>query len=257
MFLSFFSVNRMICVKNMVYKIADFYFEFPGADKALTDYCAEYACDATKADAAIIVTEEDVEAEKELFILNTPEAEAKAEKLRNQHIVLAAYRKICAYVLQHDAFLMHGVALEYDGNGYIFTAKSGTGKTTHVLQWKKRFGEENVTIVNGDKPIIRFIDGKVYAYGTPWNGKEHFGTTGRTEVKGLCFVDRGEENLIKPISVTEAVTRLFSQIMLHDSTDLARQLELVDMFFEKVPVYNLKCNISTEAAEVAYRGMKK
>ena len=240
----------------MIYKIADFYFEFPGADKALTDYCAEYACDAEKADAAIVLTEEDIEAEKELFIKCTPEAASRADAMRKQHVVLAAYRKICAYVLQHDAFLMHGVALEYEGKGYIFTAKSGTGKTTHVLQWKKHFGEDKVTIVNGDKPIVRFIDGKVYAYGTPWNGKEHFGTTGRTEVTARCFVDRGEENSIREISTTEAVTRLFTQIMLHDSTDLARQLELVDMFFEKVPVYNLKCNISEEAAEVAYEGMK-
>ncbi len=241
----------------MIYKIADFRFAFPGAPKALTDYCAAYAAEGEEYDTEISVSDADIQAEINLYERNAEDNRAVTPGfVRWQCMLLAYYRKICAYALQKDAFLMHGVAIEYAGEGYIFTAQSGTGKTTHVQQWKNAFGETQVTIVNGDKPIIRFIDGKVYAYGTPWNGKEKFGTTGRTEVKALCFVERGEVNKICSLSDTEVVPRLFSQIMVVDSTDLAKQLELVDAFLEKVRCYRLQCTISPEAAEVAYRGMQ-
>ena len=241
----------------MVYKIADFRFTFPNAPQSVLDFCADYAVEGEEFDTEILLTESDIQAEIDLY--NKEESKDKAVSdrfIRRQCAAFAAYRKICAYALQNDAFLMHGVAVRYADEGYIFTAQSGTGKTTHVRQWKEAFGDEQVVIVNGDKPIIRFIDGKVYAYGTPWNGKEHFGTTGRTQIKAVCFVERGEQNEIRPLSDTEVIPRLFSQIMVVDSTDLAKQLELADMFLEKVRFYNLRCNISTEAAEVAYRGMQ-
>ena len=122
-------------------------------------------------------------------------------------------------LLNFDGMMLHSSAVVRDGKAYLFTAACGTGKSTHTKLWLKNFPD--AFILNDDKPALRLEDGKFYAYGTPWNGKEHFGTTGRTEVTALCFVDRGEENSIKEISTTEAVTRIFSQIMLHDSTDVA------------------------------------
>ncbi len=207
--------------------------------------------DDSAVDADIAITEKDIEYEV-----------AQAKKNGNESsafrffVPLALYRKICAYALEHDAFLMHGALIEYEGRGYLFTATSGTGKTTHIRLWQELFGEDKVTIVNGDKPIIRFIDGKVYAYGTPWNGKEHYGTSGRVELHAICFVERDENNSIRRIPSEAGVPRLFSQIMISDSTDLAKQLELADRLVENVPMYLLKCNITTDAARVAYEGMR-
>ena len=237
----------------MFCKIADFYIEVKNDLPYLEDICRDYLCEEpSHIDFTVKLEPEDVKREIEL---------AKENGMVNPSGVmcagLALYRKICNEVLSRDAFLMHGVAVDYNDCGYIFTAESGTGKTTHVRLWKKVFGEENVTIVNGDKPIIRFIDGKVYAYGTPWNGKEHYGINSRVEVKKLCFVARGEENGIRKISIKEAVPRIFTQIMLVDSVDLGRQLELTNDFLEKVDIYLLHCNMDPEAATVAYNGMKE
>ena len=232
----------------MICRIADFNIDLKGIYTRLRDMCEEYRCDdAESIDFSIHTTNEDVDSERE---------RAKTQDLYNneRESILetwAAYRKIVAEVLKRNAFLMHGVAIEHEGRGYIFTAASGTGKTTHVKLWKEAFGDENVTIINGDKPILRFLDDKVYAYGTPWNGKEHYGTTGRTAIDGVCFLKRGEKNAIRRITTEEAVPLMFSQIMIADSTDLARQLELVDMFFEKVPAYILECNMDVSAAVVA------
>lgn len=234
----------------MVYRIADYNIQINSVYQYVQKECAAYVCDkAQHIDFVVTSTAEDIEKENAL-----------AEK-NGRHIFspklepYAIYRKICAEILKRDGFLMHGAVIEYKGRGYLFTAQSGTGKTTHILQWKKMFGDENVVIVNGDKPIIRFVDGKVYAYGTPWNGKERFGTTGKVELNAVCFIERGEANFIERINSADAVPRLFSQIMITDSSNLAKQLEFADILVENVPMYLLKCNVSEEAAKVAYEGM--
>ena len=63
---------------------------------------------------------------------------------------LAALRKIAEQMPQRNRFLMHGAVLSWRGKGYMFTAPSGTGKSTHLALWKKYLGDE-VEIVNGDK----------------------------------------------------------------------------------------------------------
>ncbi|MBE6680010.1 MAG: hypothetical protein E7598_05770 [Ruminococcaceae bacterium] len=237
----------------MVCKIADFYIEITNNGQVFHRLCRDYICDNPPyIDFSITVTADDVAYEKSL-----------AKKYTNDDFgdgicaTTAAYRKICAEVLQRDAFLMHGCLIEYKNKGYLFTANSGTGKTTHVMQWKKAFGEESVKIINGDKPIIRFIDGKVYAYGTPWNGKEHYGTNGKVELSAIAFLKRSPTNSACKISLENALPLIFSQIMITDSADLARQMELVNTLGEKVSMYEVNCNISAEAAEIAYREMNK
>ena len=85
------------------------------------------------------------------------------------------YTKICKKILgDYDGFFFHSSALALDGEGYLFTALSGTGKSTHTRNWRKLFGER-VTMINDDKPIIRRIDGRFFVCGTPWMGKSDIG----------------------------------------------------------------------------------
>lgn len=72
---------------------------------------------------------------------------------------LALYRKICTRMLDYDAFLLHAAVVSYAGRGFAFAAKSGTGKSTHVAQWMRALGGD-VTVVNGDKPILRWRNGE-------------------------------------------------------------------------------------------------
>lgn len=86
---------------------------------------------------------------------------------------LAVYRQIAEALPAFDRMLVHGALLSFQGEGYLFAAPSGTGKSTHALLWKRFLGDA-VSIVNGDKPIVRLTgEGDVpVAYGTPWAGKE-------------------------------------------------------------------------------------
>ena len=77
---------------------------------------------------------------------------------------LCIYRKICYALGKYDAFLMHSAVVSVDNIGYAFAAPSGVGKTTHIRLWLELFGQR-AQVVNGDKPIFRFIDGALYACG--------------------------------------------------------------------------------------------
>lgn len=83
---------------------------------------------------------------------------------------LAVYRKISEIMVEHDTFLFHCSAVALDGQAYLFTAPSGTGKSTHTRLWREVFGERAV-MVNDDKPLIQVREDAIYVCGTPWNGK--------------------------------------------------------------------------------------
>lgn len=79
------------------------------------------------------------------------------------------YRPIAEKMPFYDSVVFHGAAVEYGGRGYIFTAPSGTGKSTHIALWRKYVGD--VKIINGDKPILKASDDKTLVCSTPWAGK--------------------------------------------------------------------------------------
>ena len=112
---------------------------------------------------------------------------------------LAVYRKLAQLLVQDDILLMHG-AVVVDGQAYLFTARSGTGKTTHTRLWMQQFGDRAV-MVNGDKPLLHVTNTGVTVYGTPWDGKEHLQhATLACPLKAVCILTRSETNHIERIS---------------------------------------------------------
>ena len=236
--------------ENMVCKLADFYIEINALYASTERFCAAYVCPPPeKCDFSVTMTEADIDSE----IAHDPSG---GRYTRAQYEPLALYRKICAALLARGAFLMHCAVIEYAGRGYAFTAPSGTGKTTHIRLWQAQFGADKVTIVNGDKPLLRVVGDTVYAYGTPWCGKEGYNVNTRVSLHALCFLERAAEHRICSISDAEAMPRLLSQVMVADSADIMRQMELLDALVTRVPLYRLCCNMEKEAAEVALAGMR-
>lgn len=173
---------------------------------------------------------------------------------------LEIYRVISAFTEKRDGIMMHGAVIELDGSAYMFTAPSGTGKTTHIMQWKKLYGDR-VSVINGDKPIIRNIDGQFIAYGTPWCGKERLNVNTKAPLKGIALVSRAAENSIERVDAGKHLPFLLKQVYLHrDAKCLSNAMDFLDKMLSAVPVYDLKCNISTDAALVSsslmcsYRG---
>lgn len=169
---------------------------------------------------------------------------------------LCIYRAICLKLIEYDAFLMHSAAIALDGEAYIFAAKSGVGKTTHIRLWMGEFGER-VQVVNGDKPVYRFIDGRLYVCGTPWRGKEGLGSNTIVPVKAICFLERSKDNTIRPMEAGEVIGRIFHQLLMPKEEEaMNRFMDMIDRVISDVPCYLLRCNTEKEAAKVAYQGCK-
>lgn len=168
---------------------------------------------------------------------------------------LAVYRKIAFGLLDHHTLLFHGSAIAVDGSGYLFTAKSGTGKSTHTRLWREYFGNRAV-MVNDDKPLLKFTDSGVFVCGTPWDGKHHLSSNLSIPLKAVCILTRSRENQIRPITQKEAWPMLMQQSYRpSDAKKLASTLSLVERLGKSVELYQLGCNMERSAAKAAYDGM--
>ena len=155
-----------------------------------------------------------------------------------------------------DTMLFHGSVVAVDGAAYLFTAASGTGKSTHVALWRKLFGERAV-MVNDDKPLLHIGD-VVTAYGTPYDGKHRLSNKIAVPLKAVCILTRAAENSIVPITKSEAYAMLIQQAYRpNDVIALQKTMALVDKLADNVRLYRLGCNMDIEAAKVAYEGMNQ
>lgn len=160
--------------------------------------------------------------------------------------------KIATDLPNRDMLLMHGATIEYNGKAYIFTAPSGTGKSTHIKLWKEYLGDK-VNVINGDKPEVSFEDGKVYVHGAPWCGKEGWQINTSAPLAGVCLVERGETNSIETINPGESIETFIVQLYISDEPDYL--IKIVDLFAkmtEAVPFYKLTCDISEDAAKCSF-----
>ena len=151
--------------------------------------------------------------------------------------------------------MLHASCVVVDDKAYLFTAPSGTGKSTHTKLWLKQFGDR-AFILNDDKPALRFEDGVWYAYGTPWSGKHNISRNARVPVAGIAAVTRSKINEIRPFGGVEAIGFLMSQAV-RPKTGQYRVLvlEILDKLMSHVPIWMLKCNMEPEAVTVSYKAM--
>ncbi len=152
--------------------------------------------------------------------------------------------------------VLHGSAIAYKGEGVVFSAPSGTGKSTHTALWKRCFGED-VVFVNDDKPPVRVEDDTVWMYGAPWSGKSDLNSNVRVPLKAIVFIERAAENSIRRLDLTESIFRIRCELVqpYHDEKIGEKLVDVMIDLAQRVPVYLLSCNMEPEAAEVSRRAV--
>lgn len=169
---------------------------------------------------------------------------------------LAVYRKLAhAMLMQQGILLFHGSAIAADGRAVLFTAKSGTGKSTHTALWRELLGER-CYMVNDDKPLLRIRDTGTEVCGTPWNGKHKLGTNCIVPLQAICILERGLTNEITQLTAKEALPMLLQQSHRpEDPRAMPQLLACIDKLTRNVKFYRLKCNMDPEAAKLSYETM--
>ncbi len=238
-----------------VYRIAERNIGIESLYERVHALCAAYRVD-TDPDFVVRTVPTDIERERE--------RSAREDRLEGRPVrawsdeyleELAVYRQIAEKMPACDTFLFHGSAVAVDGWGYLFAAKSGTGKSTHARLWKQLLGDR-FTYVNDDKPLIRIAPEAAVIYGTPYDGKHHLSSNIAVPLKAICLLQRGAENSIRPVSAREAFPRLMQQVYCpEDRKAFARTMGLVQELTKQVRFYELSCNMDIEAARVAFLAM--
>lgn len=244
------SMERNYQIAGMVVRVSSLY-------QTVHEFCRDYVTEESP-DFHVHILQSDIDFEQ-----NKTDQEYAYEGLPAPHFsqeeleITAVYRKIAEQMTQYDRFVFHGSALAVDGQGYLFTAKSGTGKSTHSLLWRALLGDRAV-MVNDDKPILHVSDQGVTVYGTPYNGKHRRGNNISAPLRALCILQRAEENHIEKISRGEAYAMLLQQVYRPQNSDaMKKTLSLIDKMAERVSLYRLGCNMDISAAETAYNAMKE
>lgn len=238
------------------YKIADKVVEIVSIYGEVHEYCADYLTDEP-ADYAVTTTQADIDYEREKSAREDEIEGIPVRQFSDSYLEeLAVYRKIAEKMIDYDTILFHGSVVAVDGVGYLFTAKSGTGKSTHTRLWREYLGEQAV-MVNDDKPLLRITDKGVTVYGTPYNGKHRLGNNISVPLKAVGILTRDVINHIEPINEKQAYPMLLQQVYRpDDSVMMMKTLTLIDRIADTVKLYRLGCNMDISAAELSYNTMK-
>jgi len=247
-------IDRENCM-NYVIKLAGKCFGVNCIYESTKEYCSQYLS-WEQIDDYVALTPEDLKFERKMA---EHEDAVEGKPIRNfsdsQLEITALQRIIAEKMFDYDTLVFHGSVVAVDGEAYLFTAKSGTGKSTHTSLWRRVFGNRAV-MINDDKPFLHVGQTAVTVYGSPWNGKHGLGTNTCAPLKSICILERGERNEIREIPAGEAVFMLLQQSNRPmDRSKMPAYMKLLDGISQNVRFFRMKCNMDPDAAIVSYEAM--
>ena len=230
----------MFCIR-----LAGITVEIDNRHNYVYEQCRDYLCgDGTPA-FRVAVSHTDMMAYRESCgrPITLPEAES-----------FLLYHRICERMPAFGVYLLHAAVVEMEGRGYAFSARRGVGKSTHTALWQSHFAGR-ATVINGDKPLIRRApDGRFWAYGTPWCGKEGLQVNRKCPLTAICFLEQGDTNRVTVCGAADTAARLMEATRLPTDPDGQDRLAaLIGATVRDIPAFTLTCRPDVEAAEVAYK----
>jgi len=227
----------------MLHRIADTIVEIP-AHKDLEFRCRNYPL-VGESEADIIIR-------SELF-----EAELYPGCSEDMVAYLESGWQFYSDLLKYNGMMLHASAVALDGHAYLFSGPCGMGKSTHTRLWQQVFGKKAV-VFNDDKPALRRLDNRWYAYGTPWCGKDGINVNMKVPLAGICFLKRGKENRIRRLDSMESLRSCMSQTIYRlgpESMDLL--LGHLDKLIREIPVFEMENLPVPDAARLSYETMRR
>ena len=238
-------------------EIAGSVFAVRSLFESTKDYCRNYLTEKQSA-FSVETSPEDL-----IFEQNALDEEAREEGMKRRKFSdpflerTAIQRKVAEHLFHKNVLLLHGSAVAVDGQGYLFTAACGTGKSTHTRFWRETFGDRAV-MVNDDKPFLQITETGVTMYGAPWSGKHGLDTNIAVPLKGICILERGSENSIVRLTSEEVLPMLLHQSqppLAENCQDAFHQL--VSALAKIVPLWKMACTKDPAAATVAQEAMSQ
>jgi len=172
--------------------------------------------------------------------------EIEGKKMVRNPIAYPLDQLLLMYALAHrKGALIHASGVDFRGRGYMFTGRSGTGKST----LSRTFASEGYNVLSDDRIVARSIDGEFKMFGTPWSGEAGIAQNKALPLCGIFFISHGTENVIRKITPTEAVERLMpvTSIPWYDKTAMVAILSFCEEVVSHTPTYEFSFRPEIEA----------
>lgn len=153
--------------------------------------------------------------------------------------------------------ILHSSYIAWKGKGIVFSAPSGTGKSTQAELWRRhRPGTE---IINGDRSILTCERGVPEVYGLPLCGSSGIAVNKSFPLGAVVVLRQAKTNTVRRLGVREAVSLIYSEcgLSLWDRDAAANVLDVVSEIAESVPVYCLSCLPHSSAVDAMERALRK
>ena len=161
------------------------------------------------------------------------------------------------HLLRYNGLMLHASAAALGGRAYLFSGPCGRGKSTHTRLWQQTFGEA-VQVFNDDKPALRRLDGRWFAYGTPWCGKDGINLNQKWPLGGICFLEKAQENRIRRLSAAEALPLILAQTTYRlQPHSMELLLASLDSLLREIPVFLLENRPEEAAARLSFETMRR
>ena len=143
----------------------------------------------------------------------------------------------------HSSFITHG------GQAVLFSAPSGTGKSTQAALWEQHAGAEQI---NGDRSVIRRVDGVWTAFGFPFAGSSGIYKNKSAPIRAIVVLRQAKDNTIERLGASEAFRLLYSETAIQrwNTQGHAAAVDLLIQLCAAVPVYRLCCTPDARAVEL-------
>ena len=161
------------------------------------------------------------------------------------------------FALEHVFFerggmILHSSHVNVKGKALLFSAPSGTGKSTQADLWAEY---EGAKVMNGDRTLLRKKEGVWTAYGCPMCGTSNIHQQGSEPIYAIVMLEQGKENCVQKLSAGEAFSLIYPQITVPKwKRELVfKAMELIDDLIASIPIYKYSCTKDKDAVTILKR----
>lgn len=158
-------------------------------------------------------------------------------------------------LLPFHALIFHASYIAHAGGGILFTAPSGTGKSTQAELWRIHRGAE---IINGDKAGVTIRE-TTMAHGVPFSGTSGICQNRSLPLRAVVVLRQAPENTVRRLSPSQAAAALCPNLFADQTVpeEWSMALNLLLDLAAAVPVYDLGCTPDERAVECLERALKE
>lgn len=157
---------------------------------------------------------------------------------------------------QYNQYILHSSFVLYNDTAILFTAPSGTGKSTQADLWHKY---RNTRTINGDRSLLVKKDNCYYACGWPICGSSEICFNEMYPISSIVVLSQGKENKIEEMDTKDKFKKLLSEITInyHNTDFVMKAMDFIEDITSHIPIYHLTCTISEDAVKCLENKIKK